>query len=134
MDVPRLISTWEIHIIMGDGRGVEANKKKAKHYYEIAAMKGSVTARHNLGCVEGNTGNHQRAMKHFMLAAKAGDKDSLDQVKKGFMDGAVTKDEYAGTLRAFHGRQTEMKSEARDKAAELHTAYQTTYQNVDSIK
>ena len=100
------------------GRGVEIDKKKAKYYYELAAIKGNVIARHNLGCVEGNAGNHQRAMKHFMLAAKAGNKDSLDEVKRGFTKGLVTKDEYESTLRAYHVCQAEMKSETRDNAAE----------------
>ena len=43
------------------GRGVEIDKKKAKHYYELAAMSGKVNARHNLGCVEYDAGNYQRA-------------------------------------------------------------------------
>ena len=102
-----------------NGMGAEADKKKAKHYYELAAMNGNAQARHNLGYMEGQTGNYHRANKHFMVAARAGFTQSLNQVKKGFMDGDVTKDEYAGTLLAFHERQTEMKSEARDKAAEF---------------
>ena len=32
----------------------------------------------------------------------------------------VTKDEYAKTLRAYHERQQEMKSDERDKAAAYH--------------
>ena len=100
-----------------DGMGVEIDKMKAKHYWELAAMNGNVHARYNLGVVEGNAGNHQRAMKHFMLAAKSGYNKSLDVVKKGFMYGDVTKDDYESTLRAYHNRQAEMKSEARDKAA-----------------
>ena len=40
-------------------------------------------------------------------------------VKKGFMKGDVTKDEYANTLRAYHERQKEMKSKERDMAALL---------------
>ena len=102
-----------------NGMGVEADKKKAKHYYEQAAMKGSVAARHNLGCMEGETGNHQRAKKHFMLAAKVGDKDSLEFVKKWFMGGVVTKEEYESTLRSFQKSVDEMKSEARDKSADM---------------
>ena len=101
------------------GSGVEIDKKKAKYYLELAAIKGSVIARHNLGCVEGNAGNHRRAMKHFMLAAKAGDKKSLEEVKRGFTKGYVMKDEYESTLRAYHECQAEMKSETRDKAADL---------------
>ena len=99
-----------------DGIGVEVDKKKAKHYYELAAMKGSIPARHNLGCLEGQAGNHQRAFKHNMLSARAGCNKSLNTVKGGYMDGIVTKDEYANTLREYQKSQDEMKSEARDKA------------------
>ena len=92
------------------------NKKKAMHYYEIAAMNGHVLSRHNLGATEYNNGNRQRAMKHFILAANAGDDDSLDMVKKGFMAGYVTKEQYANTLREYQKSQDEMTSDARDKA------------------
>jgi len=101
-----------------NGDGVEVNRKKAKHYWELAAMDGHVMARHDLGCVEGRSDNHHRAHKHYMIAAKAGDIDSLDYVKKGFMAGFVTKDEYTNTLRVHQQRLDEMKSDERDKAAE----------------
>ena len=55
-------------------------------------MNGNVKARHNLGCLEKKAGNNNRAKKHFILAAKAGFKKSLDAVKIGFMEGCVTKD------------------------------------------
>ena len=55
-----------------DNGDAAANKKKAKYYYELAAMNGDIYARHNLGAFEGNTGNNHRAMKHFLLAASAG--------------------------------------------------------------
>ena len=90
--------------------------KKAKHFYELAAINGNVNARYNLGVVEGKAGNHHRAMKHLILAARAGHKDALDAVKHGFMTGIVTKDEYENTLRAYHKIQDEMKSDDRDIA------------------
>ena len=102
-----------------DGEGVEVDKKKAKYFYELAAMNGSLEGRHNLGCMEGQAGNLHRAYKHFMLAARAGYKNSLDQVKTGFMKGVVLKDEYANVLRAYQERHDEMKSDMRDKAEEL---------------
>ena len=98
------------------GRGVEVDKRKAKYYWEIAAINGDVHARHNLGCKEVDADNMHRAQKHFLLAAKAGLKPSLDNVKVGFTYGRVTKDEYANTLRAYQQRHDEMKSEERDKA------------------
>ena len=98
------------------GRGVEINTKKAKHFFELAAMNGSVKARHNLGANEYDGGNYHRAIKHFLLAARAGSDEALDCIKQGFMNGDVTKDEYANTLRAYQKSQDEMKSDARDKA------------------
>ena len=100
------------------GRGVEMDKKKAKYYYELAAIKGNVYARYQLGCVEGQAGNYYRANKHFIIAAKAGEEESLDMIKVGFRSGYVMKDEYENTLRAYQKSQDEMKSEARDKAAD----------------
>jgi len=79
-------------------------------------MSGDVEARHNIGCMEFEAGNIDRAMKHFLLSAKAGYTDSLDWVEKGFKMGIVTKDEYANTLRAYQERQNEIKSDDRDKA------------------
>ena len=95
---------------------MEIDKKKAKHYYELAAMNGDIQARNNLGCMEGQAGNHHRAFKHCLISARAGDKMSLDAVKKGYMAGYVTKEEYANTLREYQKSQDEMNSEARDKA------------------
>ena len=98
------------------GDGVEIDMKKAKHYYELATINGDVAARNNLGMMEGQAGNHQRVKKHFLLAARAGHKGSLENVKEGYMHGFVTKDEYANTLREYQKSRDEMKSEARDKA------------------
>ena len=97
------------------GKGVEVDKKKAKHYYELAAMMGSVSARHNLGIMELKVGNHHRALKHYTIAAKAGNKGSLSAVKVGFMSGFVTKEEYANTQRAYQKAQDDMKSDMRDE-------------------
>ena len=100
------------------GNGVEVDKRKVKYYHELAAMMGFADARHNLGVLEaeGQSGNYDRAcversMKHFILAARAGYEASLGIVKGGFKEGMVTKDEFANTLRAYHDRQKEMKSE-----------------------
>ena len=99
------------------GRGVEIDKKKATFFYELGAMGGDTEARHNLGALEGKAGNHQRAKKHFIIAASAGHPESLDAVKTGFRNGLVTKDEYESTLRAYQKQVDEMKSEARDDPA-----------------
>ena len=101
-----------------DGRGVEVDKKKAKYYWELAAMGGLAEPRYNLGCMEVIAGNHQRAMKHWIITAKSGHEKALHNVKAGFVDGRfVAKDEYENTLRAYHGRHKEMKSDEREMAA-----------------
>jgi len=100
------------------GLGVEVDMKKARHYHELATIGGSVHARHSLACIEVEAGNLDRAMKHFMIAARAGYEESLDAVKKGFMMGWIVKDEYANTLRAYQKIHDEMKSGDRDKARE----------------
>ena len=101
------------------GRAVEIDIKKANHFFELAAMMGDVKARHSLGVIEGQAGNDQRAMKHFTIAARAGDSKCLENVKKEFIAGLVTKNEYESTIRAYHESQMETKSEAREKIADI---------------
>lgn len=36
----------------GIGVYVDKDRKRAEHYWELAAIAGDETARHNLGCVE----------------------------------------------------------------------------------
>ena len=98
------------------GDGVEIDKKKSIQFYQLAAMKGDVFARYNLGATELKAGDFHRAYKHFMISARAGYTKSLDLVKHGFMNGHVTKDQYANTLREYQKSQDEMKSDTRDKA------------------
>ena len=45
-----------------NGQGVERDEKKAKHYYELAAIGGDVYGRHNLGVIEKRAGNMERAL------------------------------------------------------------------------
>jgi len=104
--------------------GVERDMKKAIYYWELAAMGGSVYARNNLGLEELKKGNIHRAMKHYMMAARAGYKKSLDIVKECFIQGYVTKEEYADTLRAYQKRQNEMKSDERDKAKAAYRRFE----------
>ena len=99
------------------GHGVEVDKEKATYYFELAAMRGNVEARGILGYMEYRAGNAERAVKHWILAAKAGHELCLDKVKKGYMNGLVTKDDYANIVRSYHDRQKEMKSDARERVA-----------------
>ena len=60
-------------------------------------------------------GNLDRAMRHFMIAARFGDNDALKMVKKGYMEGDVTKEDFEKTLRQHKASQDETKSDQRDR-------------------
>ena len=94
--------------------------KKAKYYLECAAMEGNVVARHNLGRLEEDAGNMNRAMKHYMISACAGCDDALKEIQEGFFNGHdATKDDFDKALRAYKEAKDEMKSYQRDTAAAI---------------
>ena len=57
---------------------MEVDQKKARHYFELAAMSGHVQARHHFARIEGQAGNYDRVKKHVLIAARAGSEKSLD--------------------------------------------------------
>ena len=109
-------SHYEVSILYYEGKGVEKDKKKEMHYLEDAAIGGHPNARHNLGCYENENGRMERAMKHFIIAAKLGHDGSLETVKNGFMDGLVSKEDYASALRGHQAAVDATKSEQREEA------------------
>ena len=100
-----------------NGVGVERDMKKAIYYYELAATGGDPAARFNLGLLEENEGNVNRAVKHFMIAAGAGCDDSLRHVQLGYMNGHATKDDFEKALHTHKDAKDEMESEQREAAA-----------------
>jgi len=104
------------------GEGVKIDKEKAIHYYELAAMTGDADARHNLGNEEIRAGNVDRALKHHIIAVKAGDNDSLKKIKELYSKGYATKGDYMKALQSYQAYLSEIKSNQRDKAA-------ATYEN-----
>jgi len=97
------------------GQGVNKDTNKAIHHWKIAAVNGHEKARHNLGIMEEHGGNVEKAMKHYIIAAKAGFDPSLMEVEHGYKAGHLTEEEYASVLNA-HRSQDEMKSDQREKA------------------
>ena len=106
-----------------NGEGVEVDEKKAKHYYELAAMGGDVNARHNLGINEIKAGDMDRALRHFMIAIRSGNPKSLEVFKLMYSKGHATKEDYTKALQSYQEYLSEIKSAQRDKAAAAHDEY-----------
>ena len=101
-----------------NGEGVERDFKKANHYNQEAAMRGEIRARYSLGAFEErNAGNYDRALKHYMIAVRGGDKFSLNMVQEMFKHGHATKNDYTNALLAYQAYLDEIKSPQRDEAA-----------------
>ena len=99
------------------GQGVEIDKKKARHYWELAAMGGDIKTRYNLGVLEQQNGNMNKTLKHWMIAVENGCHDSLKSIKWLYKNDLSTKEEYMKALRLYQEYLDEIKSDQRDKAA-----------------
>ena len=80
-------------------------------------------ARDNLGTIEESSGNINRAIKHYTIAAKSGQSNSLTYIQDLYTDGLATKDDYTNALRAYQEYLSEIKSPQRDKAAAFSDDY-----------
>ncbi len=99
-----------------EGDGVEKDPKKELYHLEEAAIGGHPKARHNLGCHEDENGRYDRAMKHWIIAAKFGYDHALDMVKQGFQVGLASKEDFEAALRGHQAAVDATKSEQRDEA------------------
>ena len=117
---------YELSIMYDElGSFVEKDGGKSLHYLEEAAIGGHPEARHNLGLHEWNKkGNVEKAVKHWIIAAKQGDDASIKALMKAFRRGECSKDELATALRAHQAAVDATKSPQRD-AAEAY--YNRTY-------
>ena len=101
-----------------EGLGVEKDKKKMWHHLEEAAIAGHTFARHNLGNHECRNSRHDRAVKHWIIAANLGNDRSLEELKDCYREGLVSKDDFAAALRVHQAAVDATKSPQRE-AAEL---------------
>ena len=100
-----------------NGEGVTMDEKKAKHYYELSAIRGDMDARFYLASIEKEDGNMDRALKHYIIASGGGDNVSLKKIKLMYKDGHATKDDHGKALQAYESYIDEIKSDLRDEAA-----------------
>jgi len=68
------------HKYYNKGQGVEEDNDKAIRHWKLAAMGGHEYARCMLGDIEKDKGNMDRATKNYMIAARDGYVDALEQV------------------------------------------------------
>jgi len=96
--------------------GVEKDKKKEVYHLEKAAIGGEPFARHDLGVIENENGRPDRAVKHWIIAAKLGYDESMKTVKEGFKRGLVSKEDFAAALRGHQAAVDATKSPQREEA------------------
>jgi tetratricopeptide (TPR) repeat protein len=109
----------DLSFLYGEGEGVETDLKKKIYHLEEAAIGGHPSARYNLGCHEWNSGRHgrpDRAVKHFIIAAKLGHDRAWEEVKKGCQMGWASKEDYRVALRGYQAAIDATKSTQREEA------------------
>jgi TPR repeat protein len=115
------LGSSEAHYQIGtsyyQGLIIEKDVKKAIHHYELAAMAGHEMARYDLGVIEYNSGNMERAIKHWTISASAGWSGSMTAIQEEFKRGHLQSDLFELTLKAYNDSCVEMRSKAREDAA-----------------
>ena len=112
-------ANYNLSIMYSEGQGVERDLKKKIYHLEEAAIGGHPDARFNIGNHEFRNGRKNRAVKHWIIAAKLGEDDALHNVKLGFTCGFVSKEDYDAALRGHQAAVDATKSEQRDAAEEF---------------
>ncbi len=117
----------EAHFQLGclywDGEGVEKDEIKKVYHLEKAAIGGHPTARYNLGLHEELNGRLDRAVKHFIIAAKLEHDKSMKALLPNYKDGHITKEEYGSTLRTHQAAIDATKSPQREAAERAGLIY-----------
>jgi tetratricopeptide (TPR) repeat protein len=109
------------HLNMGNKHYEGGDFKKAKFYFEAAAMAGHHEARYNLGLMDVECHKIDRAIKHWTIAASAGEYKAMDALRKYFEAGFVGRDSIDSTLAAYNNSCVEMRSKARDASIRTMT-------------
>ena len=76
--------------------------KNAKFHYESAAMAGHETARFNIGLMECESGNMERAIKHWTIAASAEQYCDMHHLRTFFEQGVVRRGSIDSILSAYN--------------------------------
>jgi TPR repeat protein len=102
------------HSLLADKYYEGGDLKKAKFHLEAAAMAGHEPARCNLGVMEAQSENIERAIKHLKIAASSGHYIAMHHLRRAFEHGIVSRESVNSTLEAYNNYCAEMRSEARE--------------------
>ena len=122
---------YNLSVMYEKGHGVEKDEKKELYHLECAVIGGHVLGRHNLGGLEEKNGRLDRALKHWIIAAKLGHDHALISLNKACRDGLVSEQDFAAARRghqkavdATKSPQRELAEAARQKAEAERAAMQ----------
>ena len=122
VELGSLEACGKIGLDYNEGNGVAVDKERAALFNRISALRGDISARHNIGGFEYDSGNHEIGIRHWKIAAEAGMQPSIDALKKIYnADGKypgkefITKECMDSIYRVCHDAQEEVKSEEREK-------------------
>ena len=116
-DLGDVMSHYQVSCLYRTGQGVEKDEKKALHHLTEAAIGGHPDARYNLALMEGRMDRVDRAVKHFIIAAKLGHDDSLTYVKNAYKAGYASKEDFNAALRGYQAAIEATKSHQREEAS-----------------
>ena len=111
-----VVGHYELSYMYNKGDGVEMDKEKMVYHLEEAAIGGHPRARYILAAVEEEIGNAERAVKHLIIAANLGFKESMKALWTHYSWGNITKEDLDATLRTHHAALDAMKSSQREEA------------------
>jgi TPR repeat protein len=117
------VAHYQLSVMYLQGDAVEKDKEKEIYHLEEAAIGGHPWARHNLGCEEAKNGRLERAKKHYIIAANLGYHDSLEGLKILYVEGTASKEDYAGSLRAYQAAVEATKSVEREEAEMFYKSF-----------
>ncbi|EJK77623.1 hypothetical protein THAOC_00532, partial [Thalassiosira oceanica] len=129
--VPRVIELWmdaarlgdlDAHLLLGHtywGEGVQQDVARGIKHWQQAAIQGHPESRFALGSHEYTNGNHELAVRNWMISAKMGYEVSLTSIKNMFMKGHATKAQDAEALRGYQAALEETRSPQREEAKKI---------------